>query len=241
MGRLPPLTSGRPVGVRLLRNGDAVRNAHVRAGGGRAPHAPDPGPGCHRAPDRLLGDPSRTEPGHGPSRRRIPGTVLDATSRAHRRHLRHGVARGRPEERPKTSPASCWMPRAARRAHDAHAGQSPGRLPESNQQVYDANPGTAGERCGRARPHHGLTLAPPSRPQLHCCKQNRRSAVVGRPGLEPGTYGLERACVGGAVGSPAALVDRLDTPELGPWSRSPTMPGGHAQKGEAIRRVLRPH
>jgi hypothetical protein len=58
-----------------------VRGAHVRTGGDRAPHPPDPHPGCDRAPDRILGGAGRQEPGHGPGRRRMPGTVHDPRPR----------------------------------------------------------------------------------------------------------------------------------------------------------------
>jgi putative transposase len=49
----------------------------VLAVGGRAPLAADPGAGCDRASDCLVGGPSRPEPGHGSSGRRMPGAVLD--------------------------------------------------------------------------------------------------------------------------------------------------------------------
>jgi hypothetical protein len=46
-----PLDSRLPAGVRLPGNFHSDRDADVRVRGDRARQPPDPGPGCHRAPD----------------------------------------------------------------------------------------------------------------------------------------------------------------------------------------------
>jgi transposase len=45
--------------------------------GDRARQPPDPYPGRHRAPDRLMDGAGREEPRHGPGGRRLPGPVHD--------------------------------------------------------------------------------------------------------------------------------------------------------------------
>ena len=54
-----------PACVRLLRDRHADRRAPARAGGHRARHPADPGPGCDSSSHRILGRPGREEPGHG--------------------------------------------------------------------------------------------------------------------------------------------------------------------------------
>jgi len=77
LGRLPPFPGRRPAGMRLPGNGHPDRSADVRVRGDRAHQPPDPDPGRHRAPDRILGGAGREEPCHGPRGRRLPGAAHD--------------------------------------------------------------------------------------------------------------------------------------------------------------------